>query len=497
MAKIRGLYKRSDWNRDVAIQSSYELSPEPYRHPVRRDYARLIHSPSFRRLQGKTQLFPSHENDFFRNRLSHSLEVAQVAKSICLRLNGIVAPFTKDPINPDLVEFAALAHDLGHPPFGHNGEHALDDLMKNDGGFEGNAQTLRILTRLEKKETLLFPSKNADPSPIIKGIDQRKGLNLTYRSIASVLKYDRVIPKTIQTRKKTGQYNNPCKGYYYTEAEIVRAVKENVVGKGVKNFRTIECSIMDIADDIAYSTYDIEDSFKAGFLSPIRMMSSPDILKNRLVKTVERRIETYYSDKSEGDKRFSINDLNNILGTIFSKLLDVADRNTLRRLKSSIDIIELAYILSTKVVDASTEVRSNGYFRTTFTSELVGQFIRGVEVIPNIECPQLSRARLDIDTFKIVETLKAFAYENLIESPRLRLAEQRGREIISKLFDAFIKRPALLPEDWRVLVDGARGDRPWVRRVICDYIAGMTDRYCVEMYGRLVGTDPATIYKPH
>lgn len=122
------------------------------RSPYRRDYARLIHSPSFRRLQGKTQLYPGHESDFFRNRLTHSLEVAQIAKGIALRLN-FEEPFLQaNPIDCDLVEFAALAHDLGHPPFGHNGERALDDCMKQWGGFEGNAQTLRILTVMEKKK---------------------------------------------------------------------------------------------------------------------------------------------------------------------------------------------------------------------------------------------------------------------------------------------------------------------------------------------------------
>jgi len=121
------------------------------RSAFRRDYGRLLHSPAFRRLQGKTQLFPGHESDFFRNRLTHSLEVAQVAKGIASQINDSEPTFQKDPIDTDLVEFAALAHDLGHPPFGHNGEAALDDCMKEFGGFEGNAQTLRLLAAVEKK----------------------------------------------------------------------------------------------------------------------------------------------------------------------------------------------------------------------------------------------------------------------------------------------------------------------------------------------------------
>lgn len=129
-------------------------SNEPYRSDFRRDYARLVHSPAFRRLDGKTQLFPGVESDFFRNRLTHSLEVAQIAKSIALKLN-YESQFIADlgGIDTDLVEVAGLAHDLGHPPFGHNGELTLDQCMLAYGGFEGNAQTLRILSRLEKKFT--------------------------------------------------------------------------------------------------------------------------------------------------------------------------------------------------------------------------------------------------------------------------------------------------------------------------------------------------------
>ena len=127
------LYTDLDREREVAVEGE-----SAYRCAFRRDYARLLHCPAFRRLQGKTQLFPSVEHDFFRNRLTHSLEVAQIAKSIALRLNHHHSYFVDNPIDLDLVETAALAHDLGHPPFGHDGERALDDCMKKRGGFEGN-----------------------------------------------------------------------------------------------------------------------------------------------------------------------------------------------------------------------------------------------------------------------------------------------------------------------------------------------------------------------
>lgn len=180
------LYGADDYKRLVEAASKVGDT----RSPFRRDWARLIHSASFRRLQGKTQLFPSDENDYFRNRLTHSLEVAQIGSGIASGLNDREAFLKDNPIDVDLVHFAGLAHDLGHPPFGHNGEKALDRLMRDQGGFEGNAQTLRILTRLEKKETKDFPLKSPTPRLFDGHEDLRTGLNLTMRSLASILKYD-------------------------------------------------------------------------------------------------------------------------------------------------------------------------------------------------------------------------------------------------------------------------------------------------------------------
>jgi len=170
----------------------------------------------------------------------------------------------------DLVQFAAAAHDLGHPPFGHNGERALDDMMKKFGGFEGNAQTLRILTRIEKR--LKFTGEQLDGAGEFarKHADAhgRLGLNLTMRALASVLKYDAEIPPV---RENSDALE---KGYYSSEAAIVRSIKNSVAPNwpGEKKFKTIECQIMDVADDIAYSTYDLEDTLKGGFLSPTQII---------------------------------------------------------------------------------------------------------------------------------------------------------------------------------------------------------------------------------
>ena len=177
-------YTQYDEYRQEAIRPLKDFTEELYRTPWRRDLARLIHSPSFRRLQGKTQLYPGTEADFFRNRLTHSLEVAQISKSIAIKLNyDLKQVKEKYYIDPDIVEFAALAHDLGHPPFGHYGEKTLDEEMKDYGGFESNAQTLRIVTKLEKRH--LIPETQLGISK--EGKDKRVGLNLTARSIAAIL----------------------------------------------------------------------------------------------------------------------------------------------------------------------------------------------------------------------------------------------------------------------------------------------------------------------
>ena len=284
--------------------------------PWRRDYARLIHCPSFRRLQGKTQVFPGREFDFFRNRLTHSLEVAQIAKSIAIRLNHRSKFFRgeENNVNPDIAELAGLAHDLGHPPFGHNGEAALDECMRDCGGFEGNAQTLRILSRLEKKE--LKDSETGGYAPISStGLDQRVGLNLTSRSLASVLKYDNPIPVTGANRTSAGVQ----KGYYEEDKKLVRQIKKNVVGDAeIKDFKTIECWIMDLADDVAYSTYDLEDNFKGEFLTPLKLFSLPDLVLELVAEDITKRARKSYRDVVDEDYTFDPVDTYEILAIAFS-----------------------------------------------------------------------------------------------------------------------------------------------------------------------------------
>ena len=457
---MKPLYAPADRTREYQVEDG-----PPHRSAFRRDYARLLHSPAFRRLQGKTQLFPSVEHDFFRNRLTHSLEVAQIAKSIALRLND--DHFQEHPIDTDLVETAALAHDLGHPPFGHNGEQALDDCMKGQGGFEGNAQSLRILAKLAKKE----PQK----SPEV-------GLNLTHRSLAAILKYDNRIP---DKRKKKDPL---VKGFYDTEKELVGKVKRSVLGENEVDaeFKTIECQIMDLADDIAYSTYDLEDALKAGFVTPLQMILAT--LKHRVYKPILEKL-----------------DIDQV--TLFKHMMGIwlepaLDPQSLMLDISNINVQkgEHLALLASAIYDKTQGIIEDGTARTKLTSHLINECIEGTDVFVNEEFPALSEVKLKPDLLMRVNILKRLTYGLVIESPKLKTVEYRGYEIVREVFEALSGKGGhrLLPDDYRERVVNAsdKSDELARSRAICDFIAGMTDRYAIEFYGRLRSESAQTIFKP-
>lgn len=484
------LYSESDAERVAGI---VKPNVEPYRSPWRRDIARLIHCPAFRRLQGKTQVFPGGDSDFFRNRLTHSLEVAQIAKSIAIKLNATNELFAEEnqKLEPDLVEFAALAHDLGHPPFGHNGEDALDAQMADYGGFEGNAQTLHILARVEKKEVSQKVEEEflpiADDSS-----DLRCGLNLTYRSLAAVLKYDNRIPM----RKLDRTANGEKKGYYNDEGDLVTQIKGKVLPDEYHGeFKTIECSIMDIADDIAYSTYDLEDCFKARFLTPLDLFTIDDRVKTNVVNKINARVRKYYGDDAL-NRPFAAQDLIDRLFLVFEGLFKIGDREKKFLVDRRASRETKKLFTSLQVKRLSESIATNGYERIQFTSQLVQSFMDGVEIVPHEKYPQLHRARLQLETFITVEVLKNITYEAIIMSPRVKLVEYRGKDIITNIFQAIDKEKGnlLLPDDYRNLYEKTNGVQQ--KRVICDFIAGMTDRYAWEFYNRLFGTDPISIHVP-
>ena len=405
------------------IQDAYRQTPEPkgvetdYRSEFERDRARIIHSAAFRRLQGKTQVFGVYEGDFFRTRLTHSLEVAQIAKGIALGLGA----------DTDLVEAVCLAHDLGHPPFGHTGEHTLYELMRHHGGFEGNAQTFRLLTYLERKHAAYA------------------GLNLTYQTLDGVLKY-----KTCIDAAAVAAADSPVKGFYAWDRELVETVS-NYTGSG--STRSCECQIMDVADDIAYSVHDLEDSLKAGLISVTDFQRIPS---SRVVQAVNAKLAPLGHTVSDE--------------VIRRELLRIAER--LEELEHSAGRVA----------------------RKMLTRDLIHEFASTVAIQPDgrIDAELASRVR--------IEVLKAFVSYKVIFNPRVTTLGHKGKEVLRRLFAVLDQGPGsvgLFPEDHgedyeRALVDGDETAR---KRVICDFLAGMTDSYAMRFYSRLFVPGEGSFYE--
>jgi dGTPase len=475
MSLNKKLYNKNDYKRVCPL-----LKEDDYRTHFRRDYSRLIHSPSFRRLQGKTQLFPNNENDFFRNRLTHSLEVAQIAKSIAIKLNSDKRFIKREwTIDYDLIEFAGLAHDIGHPPFGHKGERALNDVMRPYGGFEGNAQTFRIISHLEKKE---LPDLSKE-SALKLSLDNRVGLNVTSRTLASILKYCQEIPEKNESASKL------LKGFYSIDKKLVNTIIDNVTNE--KNydgpFKTIECQIMDLADDIAYSTYDFEDALKAGFNSMIDCMSLSDNILQRIADKID--------GVNKGDVATIIENLfrNTILSKVYSEYYENNQKNHSKKLKYN----ELDSIVR-QIYNTSNDLSSNGYFRINFTSFLVDRFINGIKMRIDSSYPCLTKVYFNNTIKKEVEVLKNLTYLTVIDSSVLKVAEFRGYDIIKSIFGTLMDEKKggtkLLPDDFQNIYNECSDNLK--NRIICDFIAGMTDRYSVEFYGRLFSNNYYTIFKP-
>lgn len=233
----------NDYSSDDKVRWSQESPKNPSRTDFERDLARLLHSSALRRLGAKTQVFGPESNDFIRTRLTHSLEVAQIGRSLAKNLGA----------DPDIVETACLAHDIGHPPFGHNGESALNEVAKDIGGFEGNAQTLRVLTRLEPKRF------HPDGSPA--------GLNLTRACLDATIKYPwaRYDGPQGEGSEKHGVYADDLSAFEWAHQDHGEA-------------RCAEAQMMDLADDIAYSVHDLEDTIVRGAMPPEELATNPDAL---------------------------------------------------------------------------------------------------------------------------------------------------------------------------------------------------------------------------
>jgi dGTPase len=373
----------------------------PERTPFERDRARVVHAAASRRLAAKTQVVGPETDDFVRNRLTHSLEVAQIARDLARALG----------CEPDITETAALAHDLGHPPFGHNGEKALAELSDSCGGFEGNAQTLRLLTRLEAKT---FDSQGSSV-----------GLNLTRATLDACTKYP--WPRSA---------DNPKFGVYDDDRPVFDWMREPGMGRR----QCLEAQVMDLADDVAYSVHDVEDGIAAGKIDLTRAYSErhdvwatvrewylPDATDDALddVLLGLQRIEGWPSTSYDGSRR-ALAALKNLTSDLIGRFCGA--------------------------VQEATFAGSGGPF-VRYEAELI---------VPE-------RTLLEIAVLKGVA-----AHYVMRTDDRVALME-RQRELVMLLVEALMKlgpsglqRP--FADDWsRAADDVAR------RRVVIDQVASLTD----------------------
>lgn len=400
-----------------------ERPKNPRRTAFERDRARVLHSSALRRLGAKTQVLGPSSNDFVRTRLTHSLEVAQVGRSLAAALG----------CDPDVVDTACLSHDLGHPPFGHNGERALDEVARGIGGFEGNAQTLRLLTRLEPK------TFNDDGRCV--------GLNLTRASLDAVTKYP--WPAGAGPRGADGSVTRKF-GVYADDAAVFTWLRDGAPARE----RCIEAQVMDLSDDIAYSVHDVEDAIVGGHV-PLTTLGR-DAESTRVVA----QVRSWYDPPVPDDT-----------------LAAALDR-----------LLALPYWLGD--FDGS---RRHLAALKDLTSQLIGRFCDAAEDATRAaggDGPLTRyRARLVVpdETTAEIVVLKGIA-ALYVMAPREReplyLAQ---RTIVFDLVDALLERgPAALEPpfaaDWREAADDdAR------LRVVVDQVASLTDASAQQWHARLCG----------
>ncbi len=355
------------------------LVPEdehPYRTAYQKDRDRIIHTTAFRRLAYKTQVFVYYEGDHYRTRLTHTIEVAQIGRTMARALGA----------NEDLVEAICLAHDLGHPPFGHTGEATLDECMREHGGFDHQRQTMRIVEKLERR----FPDF--------------PGLNLTYEVREGLVKHD-------------------------TDYDMT-----NAAGYEPEKAGTLECQIANLADEIAYSTSDLDDGLRAGLLDPAdvqKLAIWQDVMRS-LGEPLDRRIDDMLRHRA----------IRRLVGIEVTAALE----ETMRRLKES-------------GVQSVEELRSLGRNVAGFSAEMEEKN----------------------------QELRHFLMDHFYRHYRVMRMTQKARRLLSELFYAYVEEPTQLPRETLVRVEE---EPEGIYRIVCDYIAGMTDRYALDEYRKLF--DPET-----
>jgi dGTPase len=357
-------------------------APSGLRSPFQRDRDRIVHSTAFRRLEYKTQVFVNHEGDHFRTRLTHTLEVAQVARTAARALR----------LDEDLAEAVALAHDLGHSPFGHAGESALNDLLEPFGGFDHNAQTLRVITMLERRYA------------------DFDGLNLTFETLEGVVKHN----------GPPGARAHPFVRAYSADHDLELHLHP-----------AAEAQVAALADDIAYSNHDLDDGLRAG------LFRVQDLLDLPLAGPTFEAVMVRYPALEE--PRLIHEGLRRLIDAMVTDLVAESGRRLAAADLANVDELRA---LDRPLVSFSSPVQA------------------------------------------AIEALRGFLHVHMYSHYRVRRMARKAARVVRALFDSLLEAPDCLPTEWQARAGGA--GEGGMALAIADYIAGMTDRYALDEYDRLI-----------
>lgn len=397
------LPRRAPYASDAASSRGRLLSEpsSPTRTEFQRDRDRIIHSTAFRRLAHKTQVFVPHEGDHFRTRLTHSIEVGQIARAIARALG----------LDDDLAEALALAHDLGHTPFGHTGEDVLDELMAPYGGFDHNAQALRIVTKLERRYATF------------------DGLNLTWETLEGLVKHNGPL------LEKDGM---PVPRYAERGLPMALIEYDAINPLNLGSFAGGEAQAAALADDIAYNAHDIDDGLRAEILD-FQQISETDFLRD-----IGSEIESLYPGL---EKQRVIHEL---VRRMITHFIEDAIEESRRR-------------LSEAKVASVEEIRAHG-------EPVIG----------------FSEATNSVDRM-----VKSFLFQHMYRHPNITRIRADANEVIINLFRSFFAEVELMPKEWAQMASAIPPKEEARRaRLVCDYIAGMTDRFALAEHRRLFDVAP-------
>lgn len=431
--------------------------PRDHRSPYQRDRGRILHSAAFRCLQAKTQIHAIGENDFYRTRLTHSLEVAQIGSSLRAQLRfpaafnslsqqlGIKAETLCERLTPilptiSLIESLCFAHDIGHPPFGHGGETALNYMMADSGGFEGNAQTFRILSRLEP-------------------YTEKAGMNVTRRTLLGIVKYPILLDQSSPQYQELALKRHsdpryikmndwqPGKGIFRDDEQMfnwlleplpdaekelfcsTKTARTSPKDRLKTRYKSLDCSIMEIADDIAYSVHDLEDAIVIGVVTRQQWQETEKKLLECNCEWIASNIQQL-SDKLFSDQHYQ---RKNAIGALVNYFI----------------------------------THISWKYHAEFTQPLLAY---NAELPPNV--------------VEVLNIFKDFVFNYVIRHVDTQRVEYKGQRILTEMFQIFETDPErLLPRNtanrWK------HAEVSQKKRIICDYIAGMSDAYALRVYGKL------------